>query len=73
MFYQFTHLYINSESINKTGIQGRHLTNLPCIPLPKFILHTRWAKVDTLNIVTEFPCLLGLTVYTPGVTKKNET
>ena len=31
-------------------------------PLNTFILQPRCAEVDKLNIVTEFPCLLGLTV-----------
>ena len=31
-------------------------------PLHSFILQPSWAEEDKLNIVTEFPCLLGLTV-----------
>ena len=31
-------------------------------PLITFILQPSWAEVDDLNIVTEFPCFLGLTV-----------
>ena len=31
-------------------------------PLHTFILPSSWAEVDKLNIVTAFPCLLGLTV-----------
>ena len=32
-------------------------------PLNIFILQPSGAEVDKLNIVTEFPCLLGLTVF----------
>ena len=36
-------------------LSGTHFLNT-------FILQPSWAEVDQLNIVTEFPCLLGLTV-----------
>ena len=32
-------------------------------PLNTFTLQPSWAEVDKINIVTEFPCFLGLTVY----------
>ena len=44
-------------------------------PLHTFILQPSWAEVDKLNIVTEFPCVLGLTVQysvqKPNIWEKN--
>ena len=65
--YQCFNIF-HTVSPNKHGnsVTILNLSTLPCVagtqPLHTFILQPSWVEVDKINIVTEFPCLLGLTV-----------
>ena len=60
------HICTVSPNLNM-GIQWQLISTSAWLagtkPFHTFILQSSWPEVDMLNVVTEFPCLLGLVLY----------